>query len=82
MRCLQLLTELTKEIKVPTIIIWGKYDKDTPMYMARKLNRNIKDSSLVTYPAGHYSYLDCFGSFVDDLYCFLMGVYEEERWKV
>lgn len=46
-------------ISCPTLLIWGKEDSDTPLYMAKKLNRNIKDSELITFNgAGHFSYLD------------------------
>lgn len=48
-----------KKIKVPTLIIWGKDDGETPMYMAKRLNKLIKDSGLVSLEnAGHFSFLD------------------------
>ena len=47
------------KIKCPTAIFWGDRDKDTPMYMAKILNKNISDSALFTLTnAGHFSYLD------------------------
>ena len=61
-----------KGIKAETLLIWGRKDKDTPLYMARKFKRAIKNSRLVVYPAGHYSYLDCMDEFVDELYTFLI----------
>jgi pimeloyl-ACP methyl ester carboxylesterase len=55
------LTCLLKEIVAETLIIWGKKDKDTPLYMAKKLHKKIKNSGLVVFDkAGHYSYLDEF----------------------
>lgn len=43
------------------LILWGKRDKDTPLYMAKRFLRHIKNSSLIIFPdAGHYSYLDAF----------------------
>ena len=48
-----------KEIKKPTLLIWGENDTDTPLYMAKIMEKEIKDSGLVILEnAGHYSYLD------------------------
>lgn len=62
-----------KNIDCETILIWGKFDKDTPLYMAKKLNRAIKDSRLVVLPAGHYSYLEQVEPFIDEVYAFLIS---------
>ena len=43
-----------------TLIINGAKDKETPLYMAKKLNKNIKNSKLVILKdAGHFAFLDC-----------------------
>lgn len=48
-----------KKIKAPALIIWGKDDIETPLYMAERLNKLISDSGLVTLEnAGHFSFLD------------------------
>ncbi len=53
------LLPYAKNIKAQTIIIWGKYDKDTKFYMAKKLKSAIKNSRLfVLDNAGHFSFLD------------------------
>ena len=53
------LTNCYKNIKAETLIYWGKKDKETPLYMAKRLNKLIKDSGLyVDKTAGHFSYLD------------------------
>jgi len=53
------LTDLAKKITVPTLIFWGSKDKETAIYMAKKLKRIIYGSCLVMFKgAGHYSYLD------------------------
>jgi pimeloyl-ACP methyl ester carboxylesterase len=49
--------ELSK-IHVPTLIVWGDEDKETPMYMAKKLKRKIEDSGLVVFHGGHFAYLE------------------------
>ena len=62
-----------KTINIKTLIVWGRYDKDTPLYMAKKLHRAIKNSRLIVYAAGHYSYIDRFADFVEELYLFLLS---------
>ena len=48
-----------KEINKPTLLIWGENDNDTPLYMAKIMEKEIKDSGLVIIEnAGHFSYLD------------------------
>lgn len=49
-----------KQIKTKTLIVWGKQDKDTPLYMAKKLNKLIKNSSLKIFQGGHFSHIDNF----------------------
>lgn len=46
-------------IQVPTLIINGKLDKETPLYMAKRLNKNISDSTLKVFDGcGHFCFLD------------------------
>ena len=46
-------------INVPTLLVWGECDKDTPMYMAKKLKRIIKNSELIVFKnAGHFAYVE------------------------
>ncbi len=67
-------TYLLQDIKADTAIFWGDKDKDTPMYMARKLNKKIKSSHLfVLTNAGHFSYLDNSGYFLKVLSAFIYG---------
>lgn len=50
---------LLKHITCPTLIVWGKKDKDTPLYMAKTLHNGIKNSKLVVMEGcGHFSFLD------------------------
>ncbi len=47
------------KIENKTLIINGKEDRETPPYMAKKLNRFIKDSTLIMVKgAGHFVFLD------------------------
>jgi pimeloyl-ACP methyl ester carboxylesterase len=47
------------EIAAPTLLIWGADDTDTPVAMAREMERLIPDAGLVVLEgAGHFSYAD------------------------
>jgi pimeloyl-ACP methyl ester carboxylesterase len=53
------LRDHARRVAVPTLLIWGENDEDTPLTMGRDLEALIPDAGLVTYPgAGHYSYLE------------------------
>lgn len=55
------LSNNCKLIKSKTLLIYGKKDKATPIYMAKKINRLIKDSELIIYKnSGHFSYIEEF----------------------
>lgn len=57
-------TKEIKSIKCPTLIVWGENDRETPLYMARKFKRGIKDSKLVVISgAGHFAYADDVNAF-------------------
>jgi len=59
------LTKYLSSIDCPVLLIYGENDKETPLYMAKKMKRRIKDSGLVVLKdAAHYSYLDQFGRFI------------------
>ena len=48
-----------KGIENKTLIIFGEDDKETPIYMAKKLNREIANSRLVILKgAGHFCFLE------------------------
>ena len=52
-------------IGVPCVLVWGKKDKDTPFYMAKKLNKLIKESEIIAYKhCGHFCYLEKYAEFV------------------
>ncbi len=53
----QHLNNLLKDITAKTLILWGKKDKDTPLYMAKVLHKNIKSSKLKLLNGGHFAYL-------------------------
>ena len=69
------LNKIVKNIVQDTLIIWGDKDKDTPLYMAHKLNRRIKNSSLIVLHGSHYAYAENSYSFFRILKAYLDGVY-------
>ncbi|MDE7372574.1 MAG: alpha/beta hydrolase [Clostridia bacterium] len=64
-------TYLLEKIKCPTAIFWGNDDKDTPAYMARRLNKSIPDSSIFWLNGGHFAYAEDSRKFISILKAFL-----------
>ena len=53
------LDDRLKSIDNPTLIIFGENDKETPLYMAKKLHAGISGSTLsVIEGAGHFCFID------------------------
>ncbi len=60
------LSEAMKTIGVPTILIWGEQDKETPLTMGKRMATLIPNSRLeVIKGAGHFSFLDYPKRFVE-----------------
>ncbi|MDE7381575.1 MAG: alpha/beta hydrolase [Muribaculaceae bacterium] len=58
------LCNVMGNIKAPTLLIWGEDDTATPLSDAKKMNKLIPDSGLVSFKGcGHYSFLDNPGGF-------------------
>ncbi len=49
------LTEQLSEIKIPTLIIWGKQDTVTPLSDAHLMHKSIVNSKLVVIDRAHHS---------------------------
>lgn len=53
------LKSYLKNIKSPSLLIWGENDKETPVCFGKIMEKEIPDAGLVVLNgAGHYSYLD------------------------
>ncbi len=53
------MSEFLPQIKVPTLLIWGTNDQDTPISDAKKMEDLIPDCGLVEYKnSGHFAYLE------------------------
>lgn len=54
------LEEYCQRMPVKTLIVWGEKDKETPIYMAKRLNKKIRNSRIyIIKGAGHFCFLDC-----------------------
>ena len=54
------LEPYAQKITNKTLIIWGRHDNETPLYMAKRLKKLIKNSKLVVLEnGGHFSFIDC-----------------------
>ncbi len=48
------ITKHYKEINIPTLLIWGQYDKVIPLEIGRRLQKDIPNSKLIVIPeCGH-----------------------------
>lgn len=65
------LSGYAAKITAPTLILWGRADKETPVYMAKRLRKMIKRSKLIVLNGGHYVFLDSEREFNRALYEFL-----------
>ena len=53
------LTDRLGKVKQPTLLVFGDQDTETPLWMARVMEKNIPDAGLVTFPGGtHFAYLE------------------------
>ena len=51
------LSPLLKNMR-ETLLIWGDKDTDTPLWMAKKMEKEINNSGLVVLNGGHFSFID------------------------
>ena len=66
------LCHVMPAIKAPTLLIWGENDTATPLADARRMDKLIPDTGLVSFAGcGHYSFLDNPGQFAAVLASFL-----------
>ena len=64
------------KIENPTLIIFGSKDRETPPYMARQLNKKIKNSKMLIFEgAGHFCFIDSPEKFNWEVREFLLSKY-------
>ncbi len=48
-----------KDVENQTLLVFGAFDKETPLYMAKRLNQGIRNSRLIVVDgAGHFAFID------------------------
>ena len=68
------LTDTMSKIECDTLIIHGEKDKTVPLYIAKKIQKNIPNSGIVVVKkAGHFPFMDRFRIFIIVLKAFLGG---------
>ncbi len=50
-------------IKSPTLLVWGREDKETPPYLAKRFKEKLKLCELVFLEGGHFVFIDDYLSF-------------------
>lgn len=56
-------TEDVGKIKCPTLVFWGKRDKETPLYMCRRLIKKLGGKAIILN-GGHFAYAEDHARFV------------------
>lgn len=68
------LGECLPRIRSSTLLIWGEEDRDTPIWMGERMEREIPDAALIRFSgAGHFAFLDRYGDFLRIAESFLLG---------
>lgn len=52
------LEDYAKQIKAKTLLVWGIDDDQTPLYMARRLNKLIKNSRIELLSGAHFAFME------------------------
>lgn len=53
------LSDYARQVDCPVLLVYGTKDKDTPVYMAKKFNKLMKNSCLILFKnRGHFAYLE------------------------
>lgn len=59
------LSAYAKQVSCPTLLVWGDIDKDTPMWIAKKLHKLMNNSSLVVIKGNHFAFLQNYVQFAN-----------------
>lgn len=51
-------TCLLSKINCSVLLIWGRFDKETPFYFTKVFKKNIKDCGVIALNGGHFAYLE------------------------
>ena len=60
------------QVKVPTLLLWGREDLTTPVSIGERLVRQLPSAKLVVYPrCGHFPMLEAASESTKELQAFL-----------
>lgn len=69
------LSEEMKKIMVPVLLIWGEYDKETPLWMGKRMHELMSQSTLIIFKGGdHFAYYQEYARFCFIVKQFLEGL--------
>ena len=72
------LTPVLPRVQAPTVLYWGTKDEDTPIWMGRIMEEQMKDAALIPEEgAGHFAYLERPDAFLRIARSFLLEGREE-----
>ena len=61
----QHLDGLLPQIDRPVLLVWGEKDRDTPLYMAERIKKQVRDCAMVVMKnCGHFAFIENFGEFI------------------
>lgn len=68
------LSPLLSSVSIPTLLIWGTEDQETPLWMGEKMEKEMKDAALILFEGGsHFAFLEEPQRFLLILNSFLKG---------
>lgn len=71
------ISEQLKDIHVPTMLVWGKKDAETPLWMGKQMHKEIPNSKFICIEnEGHFAYFTQGIRFLRIVDCFLKGMNE------
>ena len=65
------LTDYSRKIEEPTLLIWGDNDEEAPLEDAKLLEKIMPDAGLVILRGTHYAYLENLNQVINILNNFL-----------
>ena len=62
----------TRRVTMPVLLAWGEKDRIVPLAVGRRMQRELRDARLVTYPeCGHLAIVECRGKLLPEVERFL-----------
>ncbi|MEG0423298.1 MAG: alpha/beta hydrolase, partial [Erysipelotrichaceae bacterium] len=62
------------KISCPTLLVWGNKDEQTPLWMGKKMEKQMPNAKLVVFQGDdHFAYFHQMRRFLEVCDCFLIG---------